>query len=83
MVRMGLASERIAHGQVEAEGVLEARHVVVAALARVVRCVDAHTHIEAQYQELQVIAQAESAAERYLLAQPMPQRAARTVVVLV
>ena len=52
-----------------AEALAEGGHVVVAALARVVRRVEADAQVEAHHQEVQIVAQAETRAQSQLLAQ--------------
>ena len=62
-------SERIADGKVVAQAFAELGHVVIAVLACVVRCVQTHTEVEADDQEVEVVAQAGACAERDVLSQ--------------
>ena len=48
--------ERIADGEVVAERLAELRHIVVAAFARVVGCMDADAEVEANNKEIEVVA---------------------------
>ncbi len=66
-----LPSERIAYGNVIAKRILELRHIVVSAAAGIVRSVDSHTHIEANDQKLQIVAETEARAQSNLLAKSL------------
>ena len=57
------SSEGIADGEVEAEGIPELGHVVVARLARVVGCMYADTDVETNDEEVEVVAKTEACAE--------------------
>ena len=59
---LGQASEGVADGEVQAEAVLEAFDVVEAGLGRLVGRMQGNAHIEAQHEELHVVAQAEACA---------------------
>ena len=61
-------SEGIAYGEVVAEGLAEAWHIVVAALACVVRRMNADTEVETNDEEVEVVAKANACAESYLVA---------------
>ena len=58
-----MASEGIADGKVEGEGVLEFGNVVVRRLSCVVRGVNADAKVEAKNKEIEVVAQSETCAE--------------------
>lgn len=61
-IKNPLTSERIADGEVEAEAVGELRDVVVAALACLVGNVEGYAEVEADDDEVHVIAQADARA---------------------
>ncbi len=60
---MASASERVADGEVECQGVFERRHVVVAAPAGVVGCVYAHSEVGPHHEYAYVKAQTGACAE--------------------
>ena len=63
----GTALERIAYGEVEAKGIPEAAHIVVAALAGIVGRMDTDSYIESEDEEVKVVAQAGACAEGDIL----------------
>ena len=78
---MGL--ERIANGEVVAEGFAEAGHIVIAVLACVVGGMDAYAEVETDDEEVQVVAQTHTCAERYLVAEVLDaELAARLALAL-
>ena len=60
-------SEWITHSKVPSYTVLEARYVVVTALAGVIRSMESDSEIETQNEELHVVAQTCTCAQRYLI----------------
>lgn len=61
------SSERITYGKMDALSILEFRDIVIAALARIIRQVDADAPIEPQHEELKVVAHADTRTHSHLV----------------
>ena len=64
--------ERISDGKMIAERLTERGHVVVTRFARIVWCVQSNSHIKADNQKLQVVAQTGTGAQSQFLAKVFP-----------